>query len=60
MGEPTETADLSSWELMDSEPTGSLHETDLGPLHVFDSCVSWSLCKAPSNENRLLDYIAQP
>ena len=47
----TETADLNMWKLMDSEPTGSLHETDLDPLHVCDSCVSWSLHRAPSNKN---------
>lgn len=47
--EPTETADLSMWEFMVSGPKlGSLHGTNLGPLHVCDSCIIWSLCKAPS------------
>lgn len=51
-GEPTETANLSSWELMDSEPDKSLHGTNPGPLPVCDSCVAWSVCKALSNEIR--------
>lgn len=51
--EPTETADLSMWEFMVSGPKlGSLHGTNLGPLHVCDSCIIWSLCKAPSCEIR--------
>lgn len=48
MGEPTETADLnhgSSWTL--DRQLGSLHGTDLGLLHMCDSCVACAVCGAP-------------
>ena len=34
MGEPTETADLSSWEYMDLEQIVKEHGTNLSPLYV--------------------------
>ena len=44
IGKPTKTADLSLWELTSSRVTArSLHETDLGSLHVGDSCIAWSV-----------------
>lgn len=27
----------------------NLHRTELGPLHIHDSCVAWSICVTPSN-----------
>ena len=41
MGEHTETTSLSLQELRDAGPT----VTDLGPLHVCDNHVAWSLSK---------------
>lgn len=40
---PTETTKLCSQELSDSGQTGSLYETGLRPLHMCDSCVTWSV-----------------
>ena len=41
MGKPTETADLSWWELTDSGLTaGDLLRTKLGLLNMGDSCVA--------------------
>ena len=43
MGKPTETTDLSLWELKDSTQTArKLAWTDLGPVHLGDNCVAWS------------------
>ena len=42
MRKPTETANLSLWELRNSGLTGSQHGTDLGLLHLGGSCVAWS------------------
>ena len=50
MGEPPETAYLSSWELTDSGLTARKIGIDLGPLHMCDSCVAWSVCWAPSSK----------
>lgn len=42
-GKSTETANLSLWKLMDSKPTAKESVwTDLGSLHVGDSCTAWS------------------
>lgn len=52
-GNPTETADCahgSSWTL--NQELGSLHGAYLGPLHVFESCVAWSVGKTPNSEIR--------
>lgn len=40
-GKPIETADMSLWELVDSEH-GNRHRNYLDPLHVGDSCIAWS------------------
>lgn len=36
---------------LDQQP-GSLYGTNLGPLHVSDSWVTWSACGTPSREGR--------
>lgn len=33
-----------------NQQPGSLHGTNQGPLHIFDSCVSWSSYGTPNNE----------
>lgn len=52
-GKCKETSDLSSWKLMDYEPTGSPYRTDIGPLHVGYSYVTWSVCRSPSRGIRI-------
>ena len=42
MGKPVETAEPSSWEIKNSRQTAVEPVwTELGPLLVGDSCVSW-------------------
>lgn len=51
---PTETAELNSWELTDSDQQlMSLQVTELGHLYVGDSCVAWSLHGASSSGTRI-------
>lgn len=40
---PTETADLNSWELVDYGLMLKKYSTDLGPCHVFDHRVAWTV-----------------
>lgn len=46
MSKPAETAELNSWDLMDSRELGILIGTQLGPFHVGDSCVARTICRA--------------
>lgn len=52
-GKPTEMASLdhgnSEFELITRK---SLHETELSPLYICDSCITWSICGPPGNESR--------
>lgn len=51
---PTETTELNSWELTDSDQQlMSLQVTELGHLYVGDSCVAWSLHGASSRGTRI-------
>ena len=44
------TAKLSKWKLTDPGLTlRNLHKTELGPLNVGDSCVTWAVCRATSS-----------
>ena len=52
-GKATERADLSSWGLtVSGRQLDSWLETDLGPLHLGNSCVAWSVCGGPSSGTR--------
>ena len=35
-----------------SNPPGGLHGTEPGPLHICDSCVTWSIYRTPGSGNR--------
>ena len=50
---PRETTNTGSYWLTEKELTsGSLHRTDLGPLHRCYSCIAWSSCGTPNSESR--------
>ena len=45
---PTESTNLGLQGLTEMElPTGQMHEMDLGPLHICNSCAADSLCETP-------------
>ena len=57
MVEPTETDDLSSEDLMDSVPTirkPTWDTPDLGPLHVCDNAVAWSLSEISNSRSVMI------
>jgi hypothetical protein len=43
------TSGLRDWT---ANQPGSLHRTDLGPLHLCYSCVAWYSCGAPNSGSR--------
>ena len=61
MGKPTETADLSSWELMDSGPTFRKPAWNwlMPSAPVSRLCsLTWSMCKAPSSMIRTCPWFS--
>lgn len=54
MEKPTEMADCANGrsQTLDQQ-LGSLHGTSLGPLHVSDSCVPWSVRGAPGSGTKI-------